>query len=344
MTCPDLYIGASRAAAPPSPFWTNPAIAPPSTNLEQGVAVTINVSVRNHGSDDSPATTLQLFYSDPQTGFSTIGQIGSNQTITVLGATTLPVADGIVTTPFGWTPPAAATLPNGGHVCLLARVRMQTDPPDSEGINCVQEIYGANPPTDKLQGIRNIHVYAPAGAKKGRRKAMQFAFGAMNNLPDTDKTVLQVKLLDPQQDIEALEALADDAVVDQALRARRLKFAVPNALLVGTGRERVQNTRFRAYLKAAAGTELPCPPRLSRTGPIAGDVLPHLMAPGTKLADAQGALQLSLNPGEISQTIVQVEPCKRDDAVYAVQISHAGADGRPIGGLTILFVPPHDYF
>lgn len=352
MDCPDLYIGPDRNNAPPTPFWQNSAIQPPSTQLIVGVPVTIPVTVRNSGSLDSPVTTLQLYYADPQTGFTPVGQIENDVNIVVPGVTTFPAADGEFKHTFIWNPPAKATDTNGGHVCLLARVRMQTEPPSSDDNPCPQEIHGSDPTTDKLQGVRNVFVHAPppppppstqgAGSEEGG--FMQFGFGAMNTLPDLTETRLQVKVLDPARDRDALRALVADPQVDLALRPRGVRFAMPDAVRVGLGRERVMNRHYRRILQGAP-PELGAASRLSKTGPVGAAELARWLAPGTRLADAKGPIPLDLMPGEVAQGFVQVLPVRgHDRAAYAVQIAHAGADGRVIGGITVVFVPPHDYF
>jgi hypothetical protein len=134
-------------------------------------------------------------------------------------------------------------------------------------------------------------------------------------------------------------------LVDRTLRSRRLKFAVPDALLVGAGRERIVVPRFAALGKdVREGVAAPCAPRLNRTGPISKRRLAHVLAPGEKIMDVKKPIDMKLLPGEMRQTVVQIERNGKDKAVYAVQVSHESAKGKPIGGLTILFVPPHDYF
>lgn len=360
--CPDLYIGNSRAEAPSSPVWQNPAIAAPVTSMTSGLSYDIPVTVRNAGLATSPSSRLELHYADPSTGFVPIGQIHINNTdpaagsdagnpgnavITIAGHEELSGTDGATEVTYRWTPPLAVTLPNGGHVCLLARVRMLSAPPDEPHEPCAQEIYTATPQTDKLQGIRNIHVYDPSSAGEsaggagggGAGEFMQFAFAATNTLPHIDETLLEVRLLDPKKHRKELVQLVADPMVDRALRQRRLKFGVPDALRIAEGRERILNRH------SYKGIVNPCAhKRLSRTGPVSEAELKHLLSPGKKLEDVAKPLAFPLKPGETQQTILQVKPCKGDDKVYAVQVGHATKDGKPIGGLTILFVPPHNYF
>ncbi len=75
MSCPYIYIGPDSTQAPPNPFWTNSAIVPPSQDLVVGVTVSINVTVQNTG-DTSPPSTLELYWSDPTTGFQAVNLIG----------------------------------------------------------------------------------------------------------------------------------------------------------------------------------------------------------------------------------------------------------------------------
>lgn len=352
MTCPDLYIGATRALSPPSPPWQNPAIQPPSTNLVEGVGVVITVYVRNHGTDDAPATQLQLHYANPSTGFIPIGSIGDwdfDGTDMlhpfIPGATVIPAADGEVFHNFAWTPPPRSTLPNGGHICLLARVYNTAAP----GGKCTQEVYGATPPTDKLQGIRNIHVIeppppppspAPGGGGGNGNGFMAFAFAATNTLRHLEDTRLSVRALEPDKDRDRLQTLVSDPAVDKALRARRLTFGVPKGVLVAEGRE-------RALYRLGRGHSLkvdPCAQPFNHLGPLSPLQAEYLALPGSKPREAKKPFELKLLPGEARQTIVWVEPSGKRKAVYVVEVEHEGADGQAIGGLTLIFVPPHDYF
>jgi hypothetical protein len=352
MSCPDIYISDTRANAPSSPFWANPGIQPPSTNLTEGVGVSINVFVRNHGTEDAPPTRLQLYYANPTTGFAPIGQIGTDWDFDGSAADrpiipgAFPTGDGEVFHPFAWTPPPMSTLPNGGHVCLLARVYNLSAPSER---GCAQEVYSGNPPTDKLQAIRNIHVIAPpppappprGGGAGGGRGFMAFAFAATNTLRHSEDTRLSVRALDPGQDRERLEHLLADPAVDKALRKRRVKLAVPNAVLVSEGRERVLH-RF-AFPRATDKLHV-VPQQFSRLGPLTQRQAELFRLPGTKPLEAKRPLEMKLLPGEARQTIVSIEAGQDDNRAYVIEVEHQSADNHPIGGLTLIFVPPHDYF
>lgn len=348
MSCPDLYLGPSYDQAPPAPFWTNPAIAPATTSMTVGTGVTIHVTARNHGTDVAPPTLIELFWSDPTTGFPAVAsrligdytfQVANVPPDAIPGATSIPPADGEATVPFGWTPTAEAAGTNDGHVCLLARLSMSTPPAGG----CAQQIYSNSPATDSRSAIRNIHVYAAKAKPDTDANApMGFAFAVTNTLQHLADTRLAVRALDPKVAAhrQRLKLIVADRAVHDALAQRSLRFALPNALLVGQGRERVQ-----LPVAALAGdgrvvkTSLP---RLQRTGPLPAALLGHLLNPGTKLTEPKArAAEVNLLPGEVQQAIVQIAPTRAENAVYAIEVEHRGADDSPIGGLTILFVPPH---
>ena len=349
MSCPDIYLGPSYAEAPPNPSWTNPAIQPPPT-FNVGTATSIGVTVRNHGTDDAPLTRLELFWSDPTTGFVAVPawRIGYQDLPTIPGAVTLPVAsDGEESHNFAWTPPPEAASTNGGHVCLLARVEMLSPP----GSGCPTQAYQNDPPTDPRSAIRNIHVYAslptPPGANGGGGKAgMAFAFAATNTLPHMEETELTIRPLDPadKEDGLALRRLIADPAVYQTLERRRLKFAVPKDLLVGIGRERVLVPEAAFARKVKLDRPIP---QIQRLGPLQATFAEKaVLLPGEKLRSVptgSRAMPLKLGRGERQQTLVHLAPTKDDDLVYAVNIEHRGADGSLIGGLVIVFVPPPTY-
>lgn len=348
MSCPDLYLGPSHDQAPPNPYWTNPAISPTTTSMTVGTGITIHVTARNHGTDAAPPTLVELFWSDPTTGFPAVASrlIGSyifqDTNIppdAILGATSIPPADGEATVPFAWTPTAEAAGTNGGHVCLLARLSMASPPAGG----CEQQIYTNSPTTDPRSAIHNVHVYAAKSAVgAGSDEAMGFAFAATNTLPHLADTKLSVRVLDPKlaDHRRRLQLVMSQRAIHDTLAKRQLKFAVPNGLLVGQGRECVQ---LPAAMLRNAGRGVQTPlPRVQRTGPVSAQLLSRLLNPGTKLAEPKArAIDLNLLPGEIRQTLVQVAPARVDNAVYAVEVEHRGADDTPIGGLTILFVPAH---
>jgi hypothetical protein len=172
---------------------------------------------------------------------------------------------------------------------------------------------------------------------------MGFAFAATNILPDLDDTKLLIRPLDPKngKDALALRALVADAAVNRALAHCRVKFATPNALLVGVGRERVLAPD--GALRRIPNLVRPIP-QIQRTGPISTRLAKYVLNPGSRLVDAPvKPSNLKLLPGEMRQTLIQIEPRRGKDDVYAVNVEHHGADGRVIGGMVIVFVPPPNY-
>lgn len=336
MSCANLYFGNSLAEAPPSPFWQNPAIETAGAYFKATVFTTIPVTIKNGGSTLSPKTLVELFYADPSTAFTPLGQIPPlGQVVEVPGF--IEGADEADQpwwpVNFGWSPPPLVTLPNGGHVRLLARASMLAAPSSAK---CQQQVYGPNPATDRLHALRSVHVHAPPFQPGGGgAQFMQFGFGAASNLLVPDKTRLSVCALTPQLNPAELSALAADPVVDQILTQRNLSFGTPAALRLGWGRERIINNYFG---QLPTGFSVP---RLSRTGPVSLPQLANLLAPQQQMFDVGGPQDLMLNPRETLQTFVQIKTSGKKKVAYAVQIEHKGSEGTPIGGLTVLFVPPY---
>ncbi|MEZ4228824.1 MAG: hypothetical protein R3B89_06655 [Polyangiaceae bacterium] len=356
MSCPDIYLGPDRANAPPAPFWTNPAIDPPTLALTEGIPYTIQVTARNHGTDDSPETRLELYWSDPTTGFMAVPSRMIGETLLVVPAgIALPPSDGQIAFNFSWTPDSNATSTNLGHVCLLARLRNISPPVDT---SCSQQVYGPDPTIDPLSAIRNVHVYAPpppppdGGGEGGEfKKFMAFAFAATNTLQHTAKTRLLVRPLHPEKHEKNLRWLAADPAIHRGLGGRCLKFAEPKGVLVAAGRERILVPRrvwdhrhpFKALDKRLAAMS-PDKYRLSHLGPVQTNHIEHLLAPKTKPVEAGKAEDVELLPGEMRHTMVLVEPADLDGAAHIVEVEHTGPDGERIGGLTLVFLPPCNWF
>ena len=341
MSCPDLYFGSSRTQAPPFLFWLNPAIdVPPS--LRAGSPVAIHVTLRNHGNETAPPTNIELFWHPPSTGFAppTLTPIGDcDLDDGVPAATDLPPADGEAAHNFVWTPPTGVR-----HVCFLARAHNTAPPEDGA---CPQQAYCEQPYwSDPLTAVRNVFVVAqPAvsnvntalsvrSAKQPDPGPLAFAFASTNGFPDTDDTRLHVRVLDPSQDRERLQALATDPAVYDVLARRGLKFAAPSGLRLAYGRERVR------LAPRATG----CQSGISRLGAVNPRELQYLLAPGMHLEDVKRPIEMKLLPYEMQQTLLQVEPCGRDHVAYVVDIEHRDPGERIMGGMTIVFVPPHNFF
>ena len=339
MSCPQIYLGTGRfSPVPPlSPEYANDSIQPPSYFLTSGVPITVPVTVYNHGTDGAPRTLLELFYADPSTGFIPVGTVGTHTFLLndIPGGLTLPPSEGSVPFSFVWMPTTV------GHFCLLARLSNLDAPAGA----CLSQTYGSDPAIDPLSGIHNVQIIAPPPPPKAaphRPRSMWFAFAASNTLRDQEDTKLTVQVLDPMKDRAKLEALVSQPGIDRILSRRRLRFSVPNGVHVAEGRERVIVPQAALHPKPESRI---CIPRIGRLGQLAAEVAPHLILPGSRLMDAaHGTIDMRLLPGEQRQTLVQVEPGDHDHAVYAVEVSHSGADGRVIGGLVLLFVPPHNYF
>jgi hypothetical protein len=331
MTCPNIYLGTGRfGAGPLAAEYGNDSIVLSSYNVTQGDPVGGQVVVRNRGTSDSPPTHVELYWSDPATNFAAVT---SQRIINELAATIIGTAAGSPddeTTTFNFNNYAFPTV---GHWCLLARLSNN----NQLGTCPLQQYNSSSPPTDPQSAIHNINVIAPGGGGGGG--AMGFAFAAMNMQRDVEKTFLEVHALDPAKDREKLMRLVALPGVDRALARRQVKFALPNAVLLGEGRERIQYRPEHFKAEGAA-----CAPRLRVVGEVTPKKIAHLLQPGAKLAEAKGKHELDLRFAEGRQTFIQVEPCGKEHVAYAVEIAHKAQDGRDIGGLVCIFVPPHNYF
>lgn len=336
MSCPNIYLGPSVTQAPPSPFWTNVAIDVASTDFTAGTATSISVVVRNNGTDNSPLTEVELFWSDPSASFAAVParRIGVHNLV-ALGAT-ITGGGATVDTPtswsFPWTPPDDAATLNDGHVCLLARVNNLMSP----GGACTAQSYQAGTPwSDPRSAIRNIHVYhAPKPMKM-----MAFGFASQNTLPDGTTTELTARPLHPEHDRKRLEQLLTDRALRKALSIRKLKFAVPNDVQLAEGRGRVVVSKELAERPDASAFMY-----VGKLGEVSAELVAQITAPGRKLASAKQPYRLDLVAGERVQSFVQIETTGRDDVVYAVDIEQRSENGVSIGGLTVIFVPPNDFF
>ncbi len=350
MVCPQIYLGTGRSASPLPADYGNDSIGVSGAPLTEGEAILIPVTAYNHG-DVSPPTSVELYWSDPTTGFLAVSTrlIGkTNLPDGVPSASTVPPTEGSIATNFPWAPDSNALGTNGGHVCLLARLNNLAAPSDG---TCSQQTYNsASPATDPLSAIHNVQIIAPPSPKPAppgprRHWPIWFAFAATNTLRDHEDTKLIVRVLDPARDREKLQGLVASPAIDRALACRNLKFAVPNGVQIAEGRERIITPLPPAQFPVHHGGTHTCTPRISRLGALTAQLAPHLIAPGTKLIEAgHGAIDFKLLPGEQRQTLIQVEPGDHENAVYAVEVAHEGANGHAIGGLVLLFVPPHNYF
>ena len=345
MTCPQIYLGTGRTGTPPlPPLYSNDAIGVSGSPLLVGTPQVIGLTVQNHGTQAAPATTLELYWSDPTTGFQAqpARMIGSFGFDSIDPASLSPAMDGLASTNIGWTPDTVALGTNGGHVCLLALVYNTVAP---SGAGCMQQLNdSASPATDPLSAIHNVQIVSTSPAPPGpkppfprRRWPMWFAFAATNTLRVED-TKLHVRALDPVHDRQKLESLVAQPSIDAALRAQHLKFALPNGVEFVEGRERV-------VAPIGKVTEHQCIPRISRLGALTPALAERHALPGARLIEAaRGPVDVKLLPGEQRQMLVRVDPSDHEHVVYAIEVDHTSAEGHPIGGLTMLFIPPHDYF
>lgn len=356
MSCPDIYLGPENWDGT-SPFsrYANPAIDLVSTHITTGETVQIFVNAQNRGTVPSPTTYVELYWSDPSTGFLVMpSRIIGDADIVVPGAVEVPPDPhhgAMSTPPMYWPVPASVASVNSGHVCLLARMS-NTAPPAAP---CAQQTYNsASPATDPLSAIKNIHVSAPpppapGGGGGGKKKSMAFAFAATNSLTSTTETQLKIRALHPKQDRDRLLQLVQHLELDKELRGRRVKFTEPEAVLAVQGRERTIVPRKYwgqpGRVKPEATQQLPHEAfRLGKLGPMTEAEVKRYTMPGARLTEVSKPIDLDLRPGEMVQTIAVVALGDRPEVAHVVEVEHVTAKGEPIGGLTLVFVPPHDYF
>jgi hypothetical protein len=347
MSCPDIYIAPSYWVTPHTPEYGNTAIdvGAAGTVFVAGVNRTIQVTVRNHGTDDSPQSRLELYWSDPVTSFSLIGQIDVSKFGVVPGGDGLGT-DGTWTENFSWTPSTSTVWPNGGHVCLLAQTQNEASP---TGAGCMAQGHtpSSSAATDARSAIRNIHVSSAMTRMSriagGHERGMNFAFIAADAGGYAGETRVHVRPLDPDKDRAKLEVLAADPAVHKELACRQGKFALPEDVLIAEGTERVVLPRPRVVVRKGSDA-LRRMPRIGNLGTLDNAVAARLLPHGARLMPAAKApLALNLVPGEMRQTIVQAVP-RQADALYAVEVEHVGPKDQAIGGLVIIFVPPPDRF
>jgi hypothetical protein len=342
MSCPNIYLGTGRFGARPLPAeYGNDSIILGSYNVEVSTVVAGQLRINNHGTDDSPSTHIELYWSDPATNFAALPSrliLDTNDVIlgTAVGA---PSDEELL---LNWS----YTFPTVGHFCLLARLDMNTTPPGG----CAKQGYdSSSPPTDPQSAIHNINVVAPpppppapgGGAGGGGAGGpMGFAFAAVNMQRDVHKTFLEVHALDPAKDREKLQHLVSIPGIHRALARRQIKFALPNGLHLGEGRERLLY-RPEHFAKDTAAH---CIPRMRARGQVDAATIKRMLLPGAKLMEAKGKHELDLLHGEARQTFIQVDPCGKENVAYVVEVAHKADDGRSIGGLICIFVPPHKFF
>jgi hypothetical protein len=333
MSCPNIYFGTGRFGASPLPAeYGNDAIVLTSYDVNVGATVFGEVHVKNHGTDDSPVSHLELYWSDPATNFPALPSRRIFETDQLVPGTAIgdPTDEEFV---MSWS----YAFPTVGHYCLLARIDMNSVPAGG----CTKQGYStASPPTDPQSAIHNINVVKGSPKKFDADKFMGFGFMAANMQKDTQKTFLEVHALDPRKDREKLLKLVSIPGIDRFLSQLGVKFALPAGLHLGDGRERILYRREHF----STSTQAACVPRMRTLGDVDSDTIKRLLQPGTKLVEAKGKHELDLLHGEARQTFIQVETSDRDRVAYAVEVTHTAEDGRVIGGLTTIFVPPHDYF
>jgi|GEM_PF-2005488 len=373
--CNGLYLGAREAEPRPSPFWTNPAIKPIASQpdaddlpglideLDPNFTQTIKVTVKNQATYDI-ASTLDLYWSDPTTGFiADPTRLIETQYPIVPARDTLAGVDGSFAALFSWLPSTtSAPSTNGGHVCLLARTSHNSvaAPGGSCGGGYPDD---SAPSTDFRSAIHNIVLVAGGW----HMKRLHFAFAATNPLPKAVGTKLLVRPLIPERDTRELERLLEPTR-NYTFASLGNRFGVPGALGLALGHERALARPVRALVSKRSektcsrcidrcGTCPSCTghcekllpkreneplqqrlqmrvPRLGFSG-VLSDEFAERLGGQDKPAESLSVDQL---PFEIRQSIVTLEP-GGDADLYAFEVIHETTEAKPrlLGGLTFMF-------
>lgn len=350
MKCPDLYFGSSSADSPPDPYWANPAIIPPLGPLTDGGTYIIHVMLRNNGKPDAPPTTVELLMSPPTIDIPSNSNHIAKLTYsldTVEGTRRSGIAD----IPFQWI--ACGVSSGGGYLSYLARAKMDADPECDDDEVCRKQCYSrSSPTTDRLTAINSVHVIRDSVCSKSRksdnggdRSTMSFAFLATNSAADCQKSSMRVRALDSKkkEDRVRLELLIANRNIEDSLARIGQKFSLPKAVFLGEGRGR---ERVAPFSKTCNCASMPIP-QIGRLGRLDQGEIADLLPPREKLIDVtegKKSLNLELPFEERRQIILSIDASTKEDDIYAVEVEHVDLDGKSIGGITCIFVPPHNFF
>jgi hypothetical protein len=328
MPCEDLYFGASRNQSPPTPRNMNPAITPSAIT---GGTMTVTVKLRNHGDDDSPYTTIELYRCSPTTTPypATWIQSWPNQ---IVPAAAFPGGDGatpVVTNPF--------VAPHHNFT-LYARAYNTAFPKDYP--RCQPQGAGNDYRTDPLIAVRNVSVIELMTAADGpsARKAqlsdapVSFAFSTGNLRREATDARLVVRPLDPRRDAEELAVFARDPALFELFAARRIKFAAPLAISVALGNERL------ALDQQTARLSMP----FALTGQLTAKELEAASPTHWMQLDRGVEYPVSLEARTLQQTFLQVQPAPGNDLAQLVIVDQFDDEDALVGSLTLITItsPP----
>jgi len=322
-----LYFGPDNSAdwASHAPDYANAGINPASYEILQNTPVNIDVKVQNHGGDDAPGTSVELYYMIPTTGFpvssATLIQAWS---VLVPASTTFPAADG------SWGTSLSYSFPTLGHFCLRGRI-----------FNDNLGLYpSGDPPTDPMSAIHNIQIVTTLSPRIQR---MYFAFAATNPLKHAVATRLVATPLDPDKHAETLQRLLEIPAVYRVAE-RGTKFKLPAELNLGLGVERFIPKLDGSHLRDNVGCVAAHPATFGNVGSLCSPVAQALLSSRTEHKDIH-TLDVDLLPLESRQTIVELVAAEGDGILHAVEIHHETKEGKPrnLGGLIILYRLPRTF-
>jgi hypothetical protein len=178
-----------------------------------------------------------------------------------------------------------------------------------------------------------------------------YAFGAYNSSPHASTTYLTARILSRKNDEELLRLLACDQEVYINLAHRNLKYGEPSGASLGMALGPERGFMQESDCAGPDGTRYPRVP-LSTLGVTQREQVDSLLRNGERderspFRTAADGLSLYLRPGEMQQVFLRLIPKDpKVQAAYTVQIDHwLSADKKEyIGGLTAMFLTPHDPF
>ncbi len=105
MSCPQIYLGTGRSTRPLADDTANDSVVPTMDSVQSGYTISVQVTVRNHGTDSAPNTDLELYWTEPGAFVAPVNLIGTYHfaDAEIYGAVSLG-ADGAVPHSFAWTP------------------------------------------------------------------------------------------------------------------------------------------------------------------------------------------------------------------------------------------------
>lgn len=150
--CPNVYIGTDRYGNRPlAPQANNDGLVMNSYDIKVDTLVFGQVRINNHGTDNSPSTSVELYWTDRVDSPATpVARFIGEFTTVVPGSAIGAESDEQVATNFSYT------FPTVGKFYLLARL-VNNSPPG--GNNCIQQGYDSSfPLVDPQSAIHEINV------------------------------------------------------------------------------------------------------------------------------------------------------------------------------------------